>query len=192
MGNITYDNLLDPFIAARGTAKNTFTSYQDVAGTASTPNTLPLSQANELKIGTKIVVEAVGEFSTTGTPTLQIGGIYGATPGAAGGTAFGQSGTITTGSGAASWPWHYRFNGIITAVGSSGVLYGSGILDLGTSLTAFTPSAAPTTAAARSVTINTTTANSWGLGAAFGTSSVSNQIIVDVFNVQVINQNKPG
>jgi len=192
MGNITYDNLIDPFVVARGTAKNTFTSYQDVAGTASTPNTLPLTQANELKMGTKVVIEAVGEFSTTGTPTLSIGGIYGATPGAAGGTAIAQSAAITTGTGAASWPWHYRFNGIVTAVGASGVLYGSGILDLGTSLTAFTPAACPTTAAGRSVTINTTTANSWGLGAAWGTSSVSNQIIVDVFNLQVINQNKPG
>lgn len=189
MGNNTWKNLLDPSITARGDAKNTFTSYQDVAGTAAS-KPLPMSYANELKMGTHIEIEAVGEFSTTGTPTLQIGAIYGATAGAAGGTALAQSGAITTGSGAAAWPWHYHALGIITGTGSSGVIYIHGILDLGTSLTAFSPSACPTTAAARSVTINTTTANSWGLGAAWGASSASNQIIVDVFNVYIGNQGK--
>lgn len=185
MGNNTWDNVLDPHPIARGSAKNTFTSYQDVS-----PTPLPQSYANELKIGTKILLEAIGEFSTTGTPTLSIGFIFGATAGAAGGTAVGQSGAITTGSAAAAWPWHIRYQGVVTAVGTSGVLYGSGILDLGTSLTAFTPSAGPTTAAARSVTIDTTVAKLWGVGAAWGASSASNSITVDVFNVQILNQGK--
>lgn len=188
MGNNTWQNTLDPHAIARGTAKNTFTTNQDVA--AATTGVLPMSYANELKVGTKVIIEAWGEFSTTGTPTLQIGGIYGATPGTVGGTAFAQSAAITTGSGAASWPWHYRAGGIITAVGTSGTLYIHGILDLGTSLTAVSASPCPITAGARSVTINTTTANSWGLGAAWGTSSVSNSITVDVFNVEIVNQGK--
>jgi hypothetical protein len=189
MGNNTWDNVLDPHPTSRGTAKNTFTAYQDVAGTAAT-NPLPMTYANELKIGTRIEIEARGEFSTTGTPTLQIGAIYGATAGAAGGTALAQSGAITTGTTAAAWPWHYNISGIVTAVGTSGIFYCQGILDLGTSLTAVASSWCPTTAAARSVTINTTIAASWGLGAAFSVSSVSNQVIVDVFTVHVLNQGK--
>lgn len=101
-----------------------------------------------------------------------------------------NSGTITTGSGAASWPWHLKWVGICTTVGSSGVLYGHGILDLGTSLTAFASSAVPVTAAARSVTVDTTAVKSWGIAATWGTSSASNSITVDVMNVQVLNQGK--
>jgi len=189
MPNNTWDNLVDPHLVARGDSKSAFTSYQDVAGTAAS-KPLPTVGANELKIGTKLVIEAIGEFSTTGTPTLQIGLIYNASAGAAGGTALAQSAAITTGSGAASWPWHYRANGIITTTGTSGVIYIHGILDFGTSLTALSPNACPTTAAARSVTINTTTAASFGLGAAWSASSASNIIIVDVFNVQILNQGK--
>lgn len=185
MGNNTWDNVLDPHPIARGTAKNTFTAYQDVS-----PLALPSTYANELKLGTKIIVEAVGEFSTTATPTLQIGGIYGATAGAAGGVAFGQSALITTGSGAAAWMWHYKWSGLVTAIGATGVLYGSGVLDLGTSLTAIASSPCPVTAAARSATIDTTVAKLWGLGAAWGTSSASNSITVDCFNVMILNQGK--
>lgn len=190
MGNPTWDNLLDPHPIARGTAKNTFTAYQDVAGVASNPASLPSSYANELKIGSKVIIEAYGEFSTTGTPTLQIGAIFGAVPGAAGGVAIAQSGVITTGSGAAAWPWHYKYNGIVTAVGASGVLYGAGVLDLGTSLTAIAASPCPVTAAARSATIDTTVAKLWGLGAAWGASSASNGITVDLLNVHILNQGK--
>jgi hypothetical protein len=192
MGNNTWQQVLDPFPKSLGTAKTTFTSYQDVAGIASDQSSLPASLPGDLKRGTKIQVEAFGEFSTTGTPTLQIGGIYGATPGAAGGTAFAQSAAITTGSAAAAWSWHYNAWGLITQVGSSGTLVSMGILDLGTSLTAFASSAAPVTAAARTVTVDTTTQKLWGLGAAWGTSSASNSITVYGFRVEIMNQGLSG
>lgn len=179
MGNNTWDNLLDPHPTARGAAKNTFTAIQDIS-----PTPLPFSYANELKLGTKIIIEASGEFSTTVTPTLNIGVYYGAV------AQVWNSGAITTGSGAAAWPWHLHWKGIVTAVGASGVIYGHGILDLGTSLTAFTPSALPVTAAARSVTVDTTAAKAWGLAGTWSVSSVSNQVIVDVMNVQILNQGK--
>lgn len=179
MGNNTWENLLDPHHTARGSAKNTFTSIQDIS-----PAQLPASYANELKLGTRIDVEAYGEFSTTGTPTLAIGVYYGAV------AQVWNSGTITTGSAAAAWPWHLRWSGIVTTVGSSGVIYGHGILDLGTSLTAFASSAVPTTAAARSVTVDTTAAKSWGIAATWGTSSASNSITVDILNVHLLNQGK--
>lgn len=189
-GNNTWSNLLDPHPTSRGSAKNTFTAYQDVAGSASIP--LPASYSNEIKVGTRVVAEAWGEFSNTATPTLQIGLIYGATVGAAGGTAIGQSGLITTTTGATAWPWHYKWGGIWTQVSATtGTLYGHGWLDLGTSLTALATSAAPVTAAARSVaTLDTTGVKLWGLGATWGASSASNTITVDVFNVEIINQGK--
>src|SRR5881397_574557 len=121
MGNQTWDNAIDPFPSARGTAKNTFTALQDVAGVLSTPGSLPLTGANELKLGTKIVLEAYGEFSTTATPTLSFAFLYGAVPAAAGGVAIGQTTAIATGSGAAAWPWHMRWAGVITTVGTSGI-----------------------------------------------------------------------
>lgn len=189
MGNNTWDNILDPHGVARGDAKNTFTSYQDVYGTAAT-KPLPMSYANELKIGTRIEIIARGEYSSLTSATFTIGAIYGATAGAAGGTALAQSGTITSGTTPAAWPWHYEVSGVVTATGTSGILYIHGMLDVGTSLTAVSSTWCPVTAAARSVTIDTTVAKSWGLGASWGASSASNQIIVDVFNVHILNQGK--
>lgn len=179
MGNNTWDNLIDPHPTARGTAKNTFTTIADIS-----PTPLPQTYANELKGGTQVEILAGGEFSNTGTPTLAIGVYYGAV------AQVWNSGTITTTTGATAWPWHVRFNGLITAVGASGVLYGHGTLLLGTSLTAFALSAIPATAAARSVTIDTTATKSWGVAATWGTSSVSNTITTDYLQVHVTNQGK--
>ena len=74
MGNNTWANSLDPFPLARGAAVNTFTSAKDVS-----PTPLMYTYGSELKIGTKVQLEAVGEFSTTGTPTLRLGFAYGIT-----------------------------------------------------------------------------------------------------------------
>lgn len=189
MANNTWKNLLDPHHTARGSAKNTFTAYQDVYGVAAS-QPLPMTGANELKLGTRVEIEAWGEFSTTVTPTIQIGAIYNATAAAAGGTALAQSAAITTGSGAAAWPWHYHVCGVITAVGTTGSIYIQGVLDLGTSLTAFSSSACPVTAAARAVAIDTTISARWGIGVAFGTSNAANQVTVDMANFTVLNQGK--
>lgn len=170
--------MLDPHPTARGSAKNTFTAIQDIS-----PTPLPQSYANELKLGTKVTVHASGEFSTTGTPTLAIGVYYGAV------AQVWNSGTITTGT-ATAWPWHLDWWGECTAVGSSGVLYGHGTLYLGTSLIAYALSTVPITAAARSVTVDTTTSKSWGIAGTWGTSSLSNSITVDVLNVHILNQGK--
>jgi hypothetical protein len=75
-------------------------------------------------------------------------------------------------------------------VGTSGVLYIQGNLDLGTSLSAFSNNVAPVTAAARAVTIDTTIAARWGIGAAFSASAAANQIIVDNALFRVVNQGK--
>lgn len=193
MGNNTWVNTLDPHVAARGTGKNTFTAMQDVAGQTNRPDLLPSSYANELKLATKVRVTAVGEFSTTGTPTIQFAVLYGATPNAAGGVALGTTAATTTGSGAAAWPWEMRWYGVVTQTGgpsSLGVIYGSGVLHLGTSLTAFTELTMPNTAAARSASIDTSVQKQWGIGVAWGTSSASNSVTVDYFTVEIMNQGK--
>lgn len=187
MANNTWENLLDPFPIARGSAFGTFTTAKDVS-----PTPLPYVTGYELKQGSVVELEAFGEFSTTGTPTLQLGFVYGVAAGAvaSGGVTLAASGAITTATTGAAWPWHLKWVGRVTAIGATGVIYGHGILDLGTSLTAFAASAIPVTAAARSVTIDTTVQKTFGVMAAWGTSSASNTLTVDNFTAKVVNQGK--
>lgn len=190
MGNSTWSNALDPFPIARGAAFNTFTTAKDVS-----PTPLPVVFGNEMRVGSKVELEAWGEFSTTGAPTFRLGFAYGiTTPGGllSTGVELCGSALTATGTGAAAWPWHLNYGGIITAVGSgtSGIIYGSGILDLGSSLTAIGATAVPVTAAARSKGIDTTIQKALSVFAEWGTSSVSNQVIVDVFTVKIVNQGK--
>lgn len=194
MGNSTWENTLDPFPNVRGVAANTFTTAKDVS-----PSPLPVIYGNELRVGSKVDLEAWGEFSTTGTPTLQLGFAYGITSVGgllSTGVTIAASELKATTTTAAAWPWHMHYCGIITAVGTSGVLYGHGILDLGTSLLAVSSNGAasggplPITAAARSITFNTTVQQSLSVFAQFGTSNVANQVICDIFNAKIINQGK--
>jgi hypothetical protein len=189
MGNSTWSNALDPFPTARGAAANTFTTAKDI----SPGPDLPVVYGNEFRKGSKVVLEAVGEYSTSGTPTFQLGFAYGITSLGgllSTGTTIAASGLTATTTGAAAWQWWMRYIGIITTVGAAGVLYGSGWLMLGTSLTAGTPTPIPITAAARSITFNTTTQQTFSVFAQWGTSSVSNQVICDVFTPEVKNQGK--
>lgn len=190
MGNNTWDNTLDPFPAVRGAAFNTFTTAKDVS-----PVPLPVSYGNELRLGSRVELEAWGEYSSSATPTLQLGFAYGIT--SAGGllstgiTIAANAATANVGTPAA-WPWHMHWAGVVTAVGTGGVIYGSGILDLGSSLTAMNPGInIPVTAAARSVTsFDTTVQKAWSVFAAWGASAAGNQVIVDVFTAKIINQGK--
>lgn len=187
MPNPTWEQALDPFPIARGAAFNTFTTAKDVS-----PTPLPQVMGYDLKLGTLVELELFGEFSTTGTPTLQLMFLFGVAAGAvaSGGVTLAASAAITTATGAAAFPLHAKYVGKVTAVGTTGIIYGAGVLDLGTSLTAFAASAMPITAAARSATIDTTIAKTFGVGAAYSVSSVSNQVIIDSFTAKIINQGK--
>lgn len=189
MGNVTWTNSLDPFPIARGAAFNTFTTAKDVS-----PLPLIASYGNELKIGTKIQLEAAGEYSTTGTPTMRLGFAYGI-PTAGGvlttGVALAGSDLIATGT-ATAWGWHLNYFGVVTADGATGTLYGSGFIDLASSLVLGASKPIPITAAARASTIDMTLKKTWHVFAEFGTSSASNQVIVDYFNVKIENQGKPA
>lgn len=193
MGNNTWNNTLDPFSTARGPAVNTFTAFRDVAGTTGNPGSLPTTIGNELKLGSIIHLDARGEFSCATGITYQLGFIYNAVAGAAGGTTLAASGVITTGTNPAAWPWVLEWEGLITSIGLAGansVIYGQGTLQLGTSLIAFALSAIPITAAARQVSIDTTIKALWGVGCAIGTSGAGNGVRVDSFNVLIENQGK--
>lgn len=170
-----------PFPTAAGASFGTFTSRQDIS-----PTPLPVINGGKLRLGSKILISADGEFSTTGTPTLALG-VYIGTVAAAITTVIAESGAITTGSGAAAWPWHLEWMGIVTGLGTSGSVVGGGRLDLGTSLTAWTSVPMPTTQALRTITWDTTIARAIGVCATYGTSSSSNTVKVNNHMVQVLN-----
>src|SRR5262245_6405268 len=169
-----YTTPLGPFAPAIGNAFNTFTTRQDVS-----PLPLPILPANACDVGTMIKIEAEGEFSTTGTPTLVLGFYCGA-PGASGGgtitSVLAESSAITTGTGAASWPWRLEYRGKIVTLGTAGSIVGCGNLELGTSLTAISSSPIPITLALRTVAVDTTAARAIGVCATYGTSSASNAV----------------
>lgn len=168
---------IGPFHTADGTAYASSTTLTDVSAT---PNiTLP---GNLLELGSELELEAAGQFSTTGTPTLLLGFYFGGVAGAA----LAASTAITTGSAAAAWPWIMRYRGIVRAVGSSGSIVGQGWLKLGTSLTAFTVRPIPEVAASRTVTIDTTAAKAITVGAQWGTSSSSNTLTCNDISVKLV------
>jgi hypothetical protein len=165
-----------PFATAIGAAFNTFTTRQFID-----PLPVPIIPANTLRPGSRLKIEAEGEFSTTGVPTLSIGcalGIPGATGALGTPIVLAEYTAAATGSGAAAWPWRLEYRGIVTAVGTAGQIVGQGTVDLGTSLTAQTSIAIPSTLALRTVAIDTTIMRGVGIVATWGTSSASNSIKV--------------
>lgn len=162
-------------------AVNTFTTKQDVS-----PSPLAVLPPGRLVPGTKLNLEAWGDFSTTGTPNLTLGFWQGTRAASITGD-IALSSVITTGSGAAAWPWHMVWSGTCTAVGTTGTLIGSGFLVFGTSLTAVSLFPIPITAALRTVTIDTTIERAVGVSATWSASSASNQVTVNGVQVLTLN-----
>jgi hypothetical protein len=135
------------------------TSFAD--GTANTTTTLadisPIKafDPDDLDIGTIVRLRARGEYTCGTTATNVTIGFYygGATANKPLASLTGQALTVSQ----TSVPWWAEYEGEIRAVGSSGSIKGSGFLKLATSLTAWTDLPMPATAAARTVTIDTTT-----------------------------------
>lgn len=172
---------LGPFPTAVGAAIGTFTARRDVS-----PSPLPVMAAGQPRLGAQLRISAEGEFSTTGTPTLALG-FYIGTVAAAITTVIAESGVITTGTGAASWPWRLDYLGVFTALGTAGTLVGSGSLFLGTSLTAFAISPIPITLALRTITWDSTISRAIGVCATYGTSSASNTVKTNVLAAGLLN-----
>lgn len=177
MADNYYVEPIAPFHMAVGAAFGTFTANQDVS-----PFPRPIIGGGKLHLGSKIEVEAWGEYSTTLTPTLQLGFYYGTTA-----VMLAQSAAITTPSGAAAFQWHLKYCGVVVALGATGSIVGHGIVDFGTSLTAMSTTPMPVTAAARTVAIDTTTAKEIGVAAAYSASSASNTVKTNDLRVMVLN-----
>lgn len=172
-----------PFPGAASAAFNTFTTKQNV----SSLGMVPVIPAGKLRAGTKLDISARGNFSTTGTPTLSLGFWIG-TRALAMTIDLAISSAITTGSGAAAWPWIMRWEGLCTKADVAGTLLGQGIFKLGTALTTFADDVPiPVSQALRTVAIDTTIERAIGVSAAFSASSASNQVQVDDLRVLILN-----
>jgi hypothetical protein len=173
---------LTPLHVVDGAAFNTFTTFQDIS-----PSPQLLIPQQSLEVGLDLTVEAWGEFSTTGTPTLQIGVWFNTAATVLAANA--ATATITT---AASWAWRLYWSGRLRAVASGasgGSWNGQGELSVGGSLTAWQtgfPAPIPVTLAARTVACDVTAARAIGVGAAWGTSSASNSIKVNKMSVLML------
>jgi hypothetical protein len=175
-----YTTPVGPFHVAAGAAFGTFTTRQDIS-----PIPCPVILPGMLRVGTQIKIEAEGEYSTTGTPTLALGfyaGLVGNTGIPAGlTTIIADSVANTTGAGtAAQWPWRLMWRGLITALGvTSGSVLGAGSCEFGTTISALTLTAVPITAALRTVTRDTTIAWCIGVCGTYSASSASNTVKVN-------------
>lgn len=172
---------IGPFPVAAGASFASFTTKQDVS-----PQPLPVINGYRLRLGSKIWIQSHGEFSTTGTPTLALGHYIGSAAGAIT-TDIALSSAITTASGAAAFPWSLEWFGIVTAVGVSGTVVGSGRLDIGTALTTISSFPLPISQALRTVTWDTTIARAIGVSATWGTNSASNTVKVNSHAVSILN-----
>jgi len=162
---------LSPFPTAAGASFGSFTTKQDVS-----PFPLPQMPATVPRLGTKLWIKANGEFSTTGTPNINLGFYVGTISGTIT-TDIALSSTITTGSGAAAWPWEMEWLGTFTGtLGTTVSVVGSGELKLGTSLTAWTSTPIPITQALRTISWDMTIARYIGVSATFSASSASNTV----------------
>ncbi len=103
---------IGPFHTASGAAFTTFTTKKDVS-----PQPLPVILGGKVVRQTKICINANGEFSTTGTPTLTLGFWFGNRAATINGD-IALSSVITTGSNAAAWPWIMEWEGICNAEGT--------------------------------------------------------------------------
>lgn len=171
-----------PFPTAAGAAFASFTTKKSIDALP-----VPTIPAGKLRRGSKLLVSARGEFSTTATPTINLGFWVG-TRALSITTDLALSGTITTGTGAAAWPWEMYWEGMLNSdPGTTATLLGHGRLYLGTSLTAYAISTIPITQALRTVTVDTTIERTIGVSGTWGTSSASNSVTVYDHRVLIVN-----
>jgi hypothetical protein len=179
---------IGPFHVAVGAAFNTFTTRKDIS-----PVPIPVIPGGKLHRGTKLAMRAWGEYSTTGTPTMRLGFWLGARgTGASGGgaivTDIAVPALVATVSGAANFPWWMECEATVTLEGTAGSMNVQGQHQLGATISTFSAETPiPITQALRTVAIDTTIERAIGVSGEFGTSSASNQIIVNGLRVMVWN-----
>lgn len=175
-----------PFHNAVGASFGTFTARQDVS-----PLPVPVILPYQLRVGSRIMVKAFGEVSSTATPTCVLGVYAGSGVGNTGApaaitTVLAETSAISLAT-AAAWPWYLEWNGLVTATGVVGSVVGQGVCEVGSSLTAMSDFALPITQALRTVAWNTAVANAIGICATFSASSASNTVKVNNLYVSLLN-----
>lgn len=166
-----WSGIVSPAYIADGTALANSTTITDI-------NPVPNWQIPGQYLEANMVFhfEAFGKFSTTGTPTLNLGLYYGAVAG----TALATTGAITTTSGVTNVTWRLSAWMRVRTIGATGtaIVWGhvSGISGtVGVSVVPL-PASAPA-----AVTIDTTAAKFVTVGATWGTASASNTITCQDF-----------
>lgn len=158
--------------------------------TAGTPVPAPIIPSGLLEVASVLLLEARLEMtSTSATPTLNMGFYIGAVAGAIGSaTVIATTGAQAMSASAAAWPIILRYRGTIrTLSGSAGVIHGTGELFYGTSLTAWTTSPWPATAAARTVsTLNTQQNNQLDVGITLSSVTGSPSVTVTDFVAELL------
>jgi hypothetical protein len=137
--------------------------------------------ANFLYAGQRLRLTASGIYSTTGAPTLLLGGYFGGVAG----TLLAATAANAAATGAAAFPWQYFLDIYVRAIGSSGSLWCNGRASVGSSLTAYTDYALPSSQT-QPVAVNTTAANALTIGAQWGTASASNTITCEDLYVEAL------
>jgi|SRR6516225_7894171 hypothetical protein len=133
--------------------------------------------AGFLAIGSTFRINAVCYFSTTGTPTLNVG-VY--LNGVA--TALGTTGAITTTNNAANQAFNLEYWIQCRSLGTSGSLFSGGVAcGIAGQTTSYTM---PSGAANGTTAINTTVANTLTLGATWSVAAVGNTITCFIWTIE--------
>lgn len=173
-----------PLSAAAGTAVTA------AALTAATPSPAPFIPAGWIQSGSRLILEADLEMtSSSATPTLTIGFYVGGVGGAIGSaTVLVVSAANALSASAASWPIKLRYTGTIRTLSpSAGVIQGTAELLYSTSLTAWASTPLPQTAAARTVsTLNTQQANQLDVGVTLSSTTGSPSVTCTGFYAQLL------
>jgi hypothetical protein len=172
--------------AQGGLARAAGTAVTAAALTAGTPTPPPILPMINLP-GTKLLVEADLEMtSTSATPTLTIGFYLGAVGGAIGSaTVLVVSAANALSASAAAWPIKLRWRGRFNDIGTAVTMQGTAELLYGTSLTAWTSSPLPQTAAARTTaaTVNTEQNNQLDVGITLSSTTGAPSVTVTDLHV---------
>lgn len=169
-------NVNSPGIGA-GTALSNSTTLTDIG-----PAPQYVLPANYMYVGQRWKIRGYGVYSTTGTPSLLLGVYYGGVAG----TLIAATAANNGASGAASYPWRIELDISVRTVGSSGTVWANGWAKVGSALATYTEYSLPTTQT-QPITINTTTANAWSIGAQWGTANSSNTITCEDLIVELLN-----
>lgn len=159
-----------PLQVADGTNPGAATTIVDTS--PQPPSVIAQTQLNP---GTKMRIRAEGNItSTSATPTMTLGFYWGGVAG----TAIATISGVAISASATSWPWIMEWFGNFrvldtSAGGTTGTIIGQGRFWWPSSLTAWASAGIPfpTTAAARTVSVNTTGNNQLALGCTFSSTT---------------------